>query len=430
MGIWRLVRKEMGYRRLNFVLAVFGVLVATAGLVAQITWLRAYDMRTESFLTRDMEDAVKRLNVIEKKYRQTTNQYGFNVRVLPERQSIEEYYKSGYASETMDQNYARKLADSEFLSTIRHLTPILRKEIFWSEYKQSVTLIGTHGEVPLKERSRRKKPIKQSVPDGQIEVGYRLWSKLELKAKQEVTLFGRKFVIGRCHSERGSRDDFSVWMDLKVAQELTDMVGKINEIQAVDCTCAEASPTKIREELAKILPGTQITVKVDPAVTRIAIRVTAAQGRIDDLKARHASRVQLTQDREILMLATAALLVVGAAVWISLLAFGNVRQRTMEIGVLRAIGLSGVKILLLFLVRSIIIGLVGSVAGVILGGAMGLGVAALWGELTEFSQAWALFSPLTIGLVVICSPVLSAFVSWPPAMLAARQDPAIVLARE
>jgi ABC-type lipoprotein release transport system permease subunit len=420
----------MGYRKLNFVLAVFGVLVATAGLVAQVTWLRAYDMRTESFLTRDMDQAVKRLKAIEKKYRQTTNQYGFNVRVLPERQSIEDYYKSGYASETMDQNYARKLADSEFLTTIRHLTPILRKEIFWSEYKQSATLIGTHGEVPLKERSRRKKPIKQSVPDGQIEVGYHLWSKLGLKAEQEVTLFGRQFIIGKCHTERGSQDDFSIWMDLKVAQELTGMAGKINEIQAVDCTCAEANPTKIRQELANILPGTQITVKVDPAVTRVAIRVTAAQGSVDDLKARHASRVQLTQDREILMLATAALLIVGAAVWIALLAFGNVRQRTMEIGVLRAIGLSGAKILLLFLARSIIIGLVGAVAGVLLGGAMGVGVAAMWGELTEASQMWGLFSPLTIGLVVICSPVLSAFVSWPPAMLAARQDPAIVLARE
>ncbi|MCP4378133.1 MAG: FtsX-like permease family protein [bacterium] len=430
MGIWRLVRKEMGYRRLNFALSVIGVLVATAGLIAQTTWLRAYDMRTASLLTRDMDEAVDRLNASEKKYREITNKHGFNVRVLPERQSIDEYYKSGYASETMDQDYARQLADSEILKTIRHLAPILRKEIFWSEYKRSVTLIGTHGEVPLKERKRRKKPIIQLVPDGQIEVGYRLWSTLGLKTGQEATLFGRKFVIGKCMTERGSQDDNSVWMDLKAAQEITGMAGKINEIQAVDCVCALASPTKIREELAKILPGTQVTVKVHPAVTRIAVRVNAEQTRIDDLKARHARRVELGKDRKILMMATAAILIVAAAIWISLLAFGNVRQRTMEIGVLRAIGLSGRKILAVFLVRSLIIGLVGAICGVILGGAMGVAVAWAWGEVNEFSRAFTLFPPWLMPLVLLCSPILSAMVSWAPAMLAAGQDPAVVLSRE
>ena len=430
MGIWRIVRKEMGYRRLNFALAVFGILVATASLIAQTVWLRGYDVRTASLLTRDMNDAKKRLKDIEDQYRDITNKHGFNVRVLPERQSIDDYYKSGYASETMDQSYARKLAGSKFLKSIRHLTPILRKEIFWAEYDRSATLIGTHGEVPLEERSRRKKPIKQLIPDGQIEVGYRLWSTLGLEPEQEVTLFGRKFVIGKCLTERGSQDDNSIWIDLPVAQEMTKMPGKINEIQAVDCICVNASPSKIRAELAKILPGTQVTVKVHPAVTRVAVRVNARQARVDEVKARHAQRVQLSADREILMMATAAILVVGAAIWISLLAFGNVRQRTMEIGVLRAIGLSGVKILSVFLVRSVIIGVVGSIAGVIFGGALGVAVAAAWGELTEFSQVLALFSPLAIGLVLLCSPVLAALVSWPPAMLAAGQDPAVVLSRE
>ncbi|MCP4376309.1 MAG: FtsX-like permease family protein, partial [bacterium] len=121
---------------------------------------------------------------------------------------------------------------------------------------------------------------------------------------------------------------------------------------------------------------------------------------------------------------------VAAAIWISLLAFGNVRQRTMEIGVLRAIGLSSRKILSVFLVRSLIIGLVGAICGVILGGAMGVAVAWAWGEVTEFSRAFTLFPPWLLPLVLLCSPILSAIVSWAPAMLAAGQDPAVVLSRE
>jgi len=430
MGIWRLVSKEMGYRRLNFALAVLGVLVATAGLIAQATLLRAYDIRTESLLARDEQEAVKRLKAMENEYRKETLKYGFNVRVLPEGQSLADFYANGYASKTMDQSYARRLADSEILTTIRHLAPILRRKILWTERKRNIVLIGTHSEEPLKERSRRKRAIIKTIPDGEIDVGYLLWNSLGLKAGQEVMLLGRKFTIRSCQSERGSQDDISIWVDLQAAQELTDMVGKINEIQAVDCHCAGASTTKIREELAKILPKTQVTVRVKSAVARVGTRLIAERTRVNELKDKRAKRMLLRHGREELITVTAPLLIVGAAVWISLQAFGNVRQRTMEIGILRAIGLSGGQILSVFLVRSLIIGLLGAIGGVILGGCLGAGVAAAWGELTELSQAAALFSPLLFGLVVLCSPVLSAFVSWPPAMMASRQDPAVVLSRE
>ena len=430
MGIWRLVSKEMGYRRLNFALGVLGVLVATAGLIAQTTLLRAYDIRTESLLTRDEQEAVKRLKTMEDDYRKLTFKYGFNVRVLPEGQSLADFHEKGYASKTMDQSYARQLADSEILTTIRHLAPILRQKILWTERKRNIVLIGTHGEEPLKERSRRKAAIIKTIPDGEIDVGYLLWNSLGLKTDQEVTLLGRKFTIRSCQSEQGSQDDISVWVGLQAAQELTDMAGKINEIQAIDCRCVEANPTKIREELAKILPKTQVTVRVKPAVARAETRVIAEQTRVNELKDKRAKRVLLRHGREELITVTAPLLIVGAAVWISLLAFGNVRDRTMEIGILRAIGLSGGQILSVFLVRSLLIGLAGAIGGVILGGCLGAGVAAAWGELTAPSQAVALFSPWLLGLVVLCAPVLSAVVSWPPAMLASRQDPAVVLSKE
>jgi len=420
----------MGYRKLNFALAVLGVLVAAAGLIAQTTLLRAYDARTESFIAADMDEAVKRLNFVQNEYRKITLQYGFNVRVLPEGQSLADFHAEGYASKTMDQNYARRLADSDLLTTIRHLAPILRQKITWTEKKRRIVLIGTHGEEPLKERKRRKKAIIKTIPEGKIDVGYDLWNSLDLKSGQSVKLLGREFEIRKCQTEQGSQDDISIWVDLKAAQEMTDKVGKINEIQAVDCKCADANPVKIRRELSKILPGAKVMVKTKPAVARAAVRVVDQQDRIKELQARKASRARLRRGREELMAVTAPLLVAGAALWISLLALGNVKQRTVEIGILRAIGLSGGKILSVFLIRSLIIGLVGAVAGVILGGALGAAVAAAWGELTEFSQVGALFSPLVIALAVICSPILSALVSWPPSVSASRQDPAVVLSRE
>jgi len=408
MGIWRLVRKEISYRRLNFAQAMLGVLVATAGLVGPMTVLRAYSIRAEN-----------RLHAMENDYRKQTLKYGFNVRVIPAGQDRGDFFEKGYATKTMDQAYAQRLADSKVLTTIRHLTPTLRQKVLWKEHKRKILLVGAHGETPLKEREHRKKAIIKIIPEGEIDLGYDLWSSLDLKAKQEVVFLGRKFTLRRCQPEQGSEDDISIWMDLQAAQELTGQVGKINEIQAVDCHCAAADAEIIRAELSEILPNTQVILKVKLAVARAKARLTAQQVRVAELK-----------DKQALAAVTAAFLIVGAAVWISLLAFGNVRQRTMEIGILRAIGLSGGQILSVFLVRSLLIGLVGAIAGVVLGGCLGVAVAVAWGEVTEFSQVGALFSPLLFGLAVLCAPVLSAVVSWPPAMLASRQDPAVVLSRE
>jgi putative ABC transport system permease protein len=408
MGIWRLVRQEIGYRRLNFAEAMLGVLVATVGLIGPMTVLRAYSIRAE-----------KRLAAMEKDYKKQTLKYGFNVRVIPSGQDRRDFFDKGYATKTMDQSYARRLADSDILTTIRHLTPTLKQKILWKEQKQNILLIGAHGETPLKERERRKPAIIKIIPEGKIDLGYDLWTSIGLKPKQEVVFLGRKFAVRNCLARKDSQDDIGVWMDLQAAQELTDKIGKINEIQAVDCTCAKADVDKIQAELSQILPNTQVLLDVKMAVARSKARLTAQKTRVAELK-----------DKQSLVAVTAAFLSLGAAILISLLAFGNVRQRTMEIGVLRAIGLSSRQILSVFLVRSLIIGLVGAIGGVILGGCLGVGVAVAWGEITELSQAYALFSPLLLGLVVLCAPVLSALVSWPPSMLASRQDPAIVLSRE
>jgi len=426
----------MGYRKLNFVLAVFGVIVATAGLIAQTVFLRAYDLRSESFLAGDMEAAVQRLKAMENEYRKKTLQYGFNVRVLPEGQSLADFYEEGYASKTMDQNYARRLADSEILTTIRHLAPILRQKVTWEERKRKIVLIGTHGEEPLKERKRRKKSIIKTIPDGKIDVGYDLCKSFDLKPDQEITLMGRKFTIRKCLTERGSQDDISVWVDLQAVQEMTDMVGKINEIQAVDCKCADASPVKIRNELSKILPGAQVTVKAKPAVARAAIRVIAEQGRVKELKARKAGWTQHRRGRRDLTLVTAPIIITGAAVWILLLAFSNVRQRTMEIGILRAIGLGGGQILSIFLIRSLLIGLVGGALGLAAG--LTLSANVNWIEDVIYRwTGWKAFppeiyyldklphveDPVAFGTMALVAVVVSLVAAVWPAIKASRLNP-------
>ena len=111
-----------------------------------------------------------------------------------------------------------------------------------------------------------------------------------------------------------------------------------------------------------------------------------------------------------------------------LLALANARQRSEEIGILRAIGLKSRQIIFVFLSKATMIGLAGAVFGV------GLGIWLGWslGGLSTGASEWQrLFSGGDLILTIVAAPVLavllSGIASWVPALLAAKQDPAIVL---
>jgi len=76
-----------------------------------------------------------------------------------------------------------------------------------------------------------------------------------------------------------------------------------------------------------------------------------------------------------------------------------------------------------FLVRALLTGL----AGALIGCAAGFFVASAWREAPAPAE---IFNPLLLAGVLLLAPVLSGLASWAPAMIAARQDPAVVLGKE
>jgi len=118
-----------------------------------------------------------------------------------------------------------------------------------------------------------------------------------------------------------------------------------------------------------------------------------------------------------------------AVVWIGLLALSNVRERATEIGILRAIGVRTRSVVRVFITRAMITGLLGAAIGY----AAGLAVAVLVERLSpslRVDSAAALFEPRLLAIVLAAAPLLAMLASWAPAMLAGRQDPAVILARE
>lgn len=451
MSVWRLVLREMKHRKANFVLSLLSVTVAIGCLVGAQTLLRSDEIQTESILSEkqtEVESAIAARETdvaaagkaLEDSVRKQMLGLGFNVLIVPEDQDLSELHLNGTLTETMPESYVDKLANSKIV-TINHLLPSVTKRVKWTEKEIDVIIHGTRGEVPILHRGL-KKQLLDAVPPGTMVVGYQVHSKLKLKAEDKVTLLGREFTVKTLHPERGSTDDVTIWIDLAEAQELLGMENVINAILALECGCSGDRISEIRAEIAGILPGTHVIEKHSQALTRAESRAKAKVVAEDALKAEtdaglatlareKQSRTDIQNRRAGLVGILVPLVLVGCALWIGFLAFGNVRQRNSEIGILRAIGLSSNQVLAIFLIKAGLIGLIGGIVGT----AAGVLIGIQFGGLSPSAETWQqIFEAGAVLTTVILAPILapafSAIASWLPAQMAARRDPALVLQAE
>jgi hypothetical protein len=393
--------------------------VAAACVVAAISLLDRYDRRTEQRAAEQEVELRQKMAVLEDDYRKISLGLGFNVLILPKDQNMADFYADDFASKLMPESYAERLVKAK-VATINHILTILQQKMNWPEQQRTVQLVGTCGEIALLAKGR-KTALLDPVPPGRVVVGYELHRSLKLAPGDTLTLSGRQFTVSTLQAQRGNQDDITLWINLSQAQALLDKEGRINAILALECNCAADRLGQVREEIAKILPDTQVIEFSSQALARAEARNRAAAEAREAVEREHESRALQRQERERLFAVLAPLVVGACAVWAGLLAWGNVRSRAAEIGILRALGVPTRRVLLLLLARAALIGLLGA----------GLGFAAGWlgswlGE--ERAAAGpplgALFNPLLFVLVLVLTPVFSALVSWLPALWASQLDPA------
>lgn len=452
MGIGRLVLREILYRKLNFGLSVLSVLVAVGCLVAELTLLRQHDLRSEQIVAAKEqetgeamrqveEETAEKMRLLEDDYRKITKNLGFNILILPRDQNLSDLYAEDFATKYMPEEYVDRLAKSK-VATINHLLPSLQQKVAWPEQQRTIILIGTRGEVPILHLDP-KKPILDPVPTGAMVLGHELHASLsqargsKLKPGDRLQLLGREFKVHKLHPPRGNKEDITIWINLAEAQKLLKKEGQINAILALECNCSADRLDKIREEVAGILPETQVIELATQALARAEARNraataardardrAAAQAR-DTVEREKTNRAQLRGEKEGFAALLVPLVLLGSIVWLGALAFANVRERTTEIGIWRALGLRSRQILTLFLSKAMVVGFIGAVFGYAAGSLIGLA----WEGAAVQEAVTAGFNPALLGLVLVAAPVLCGLAASAPAMLAARQDPAVVLREE
>ena len=437
MNVRRLILLEIMHRKLGFALAVSTIAASVAALVAVAGLLGSHDLRTTGMLdemnaeTLRMEERFTReMKAYEDGVRKTMKGLGFNVFIFPEGQELDEVYAEGFASKTMPEDYANTLAQSKIV-TVNHLLPSLTRKLKWPERERTVILIGIRGEVPIAHKDP-KKPLIDPVPKGRIVLGYELHRSLGLSEGNSTVFMGREFTIEKCHSERGTKDDVTIWMHLGECQELLGEEGRINAIKALECNCASIDRLgEIRKEIAGILPGTKVIETESKALARAEARNKAKKLSQTAIAAKKAETVKLRADRERLRVedgqkynALLSVVIVLSMAWVAFLAFSNSRDRRSEIGILRAMGISTGAILSALMGRAFIVGFTGAGLTLLLAFILSTPLSE---PLNGFElQSLAGYVPM----VLLCVPALSCAASWLPALQAVNRDPATILRNE
>lgn len=372
--------RELWHSRINTLLTGVGLAMAVGLLVAvQMTTAAA-----------------------ERETRRVMRDLGYNLRIVPRDTDMDFFWTQGHSDKTIAEMSARKLAETHgvFLS-FNHLTPTLERRYRIGDRNVLLTGLGTAIVGP----GEGKQPMGYRIPEGKLILGWAVADQLQLKRGDTLELKSKSFTVETVLVESGTDDDIRVFASLPDAQELLGLPGQINEIKAIDCLCltADEDPlSQLRAVIEEALPEARVFQDRTLSDTR------ARQRRMAERYAQFS----------------VPLVLLVSAGWVGLLSAWNVRERRVEIGLWRALGYPGSRILILFLGRHLSLGLL---AG-ILGHAFGTWLALTFGPSMFLMTARSLqYEPMLLLFSAGATPLFAVLASSIPITRAISQDPADTL---
>lgn len=426
MKIIHLTLKEILFRKEGFILGVLSVAVSVGILVAEFTLLDLHVFRNEQLLRRKEQETKGQMKRLQDDYRKITKAMGYNLFLISKNQDLAEFYATGSITHSIPEDYAEKLAQAK-LESVKHIQPCLELETRWREKENRPVIVSGVGEENPLSYETGQQPILIPPETGKIVIGCEIAKNQDLKTGDQITLLGEMFQIKKVHPPRGTRDDITVWTDLKKAQKILKQEDRINAIRALKCHCHGNDREIISRQIRSILPDIQMIEFSEMAATRGQVRDRAKDLSGAAIEAEQQIRAGLRMEREDFIAWLIPLVIIGCTTWIGLLFFSNVRERRREIAILTALGFRSGHIVAVFVFKALFIGLAGS----FLGYASGFIVGILYGiHDAPLTAGIHLFDAKMMAAFVIAACVLSALASLVPALSAAGQEPAEIFSRE
>lgn len=321
---------------------------------------------------------------------------GPNLLIVPDATTAQSFFATGLVTGSMDESFIDRVADQDVAN---RLIPMIRRPFVIDG--TPVIIVGIAPE-RFKHDQKMKPVFGMDIAPSTCVLGNTVAREL---GTESVTLNGQAFTVSNVLAPSGNEDDARVYLALSDAQSLLGLEGRITEIRALECHCGAEVDDPVawlEAELGPLLPNTRV------------LRLSSLA------EARRQQR--LLADR---YLATAGpvVLVLSAGV-VCLLAVVNVRERRKEIGVLRAIGFSSLRIAAAIQSRAAITGVLGAIPGIAIGAAL---IEWLGPSLFTVAFIGGTTDARLVVLALVLAPVFSMAAAIIPTALAIREDPADIL---
>jgi putative ABC transport system permease protein len=361
----------------------------------------------------------------EKAVAQELDALGANILVLPKSVTLENYYTADMQGEEFPEEYVERLTRSN-LQGVDNLSPklsvpvemqgrkftltgILPKSEFqakalwqaagvFSRPRGCGTVVAIPGLTPEqpKETLVRTRVI-ENLSESEALVGADVATALGVKANDTVPLMNKSFTVAAVLPQTGTVDDSRIFAHLHTVQQLTGKGRVTNVIEIVGC-CDQISKGLV-PKINGLLPEAKVVTIAQVVDTQIKTN-------------RMMSNLS--------MVFMAVIVLVGGAS-IANYMYGNVHERRREIGTLMALGAGSGFVLKMFLLKALLLGVAGGLAGYVLGTAL----AVILGP--KLAGIIVLPMPALIIWAVFISVIIAVVASYFPARRAARLDPCSTL---
>jgi len=403
MNLRKIILKELLERRKQFLTSFIAILLGIIVIVA----VKSVSNSSEKAIAIQLDNL------------------GANILVLPQTTTIDNYFAADINAPEMPEGYVERIASSS-IKGVDNMSPKLSARMNIGEHSFVLTGILPKNEMASKpiwqtsgfadpdlqaacdpnnimntsrgyEDPRLQRKVIDSLGEYDCLAGSDVASKLNLKEGSPLEIKGTELKIASILPQTGTVDDGRIFIHLRTAQKILGKKGVINAIEIMGC-CSAISEGLLGN-LRNILPDTKITTINHIVQTQVKTNNTMAKFSVIFL----------------IIIILVGGISIGNYMW------SNVEERKKEIGSMLAMGASPQNIYYIFIGKALILGVVGGVAGYLLGTLAGMILGP------QIAGVKVLPVPLLFVWALIIAVGVSVIASYFPARKASKIDPALIL---
>ncbi len=333
------------------------------------------------------------------------NQFGANIIMVPRSENLSLSYGGinvGGVSYEVREFDEKKIKDIKKIKNSKNLGIIAPKVLGPVVVKgKKVLLMG----VVFKEELALKtwwfnKQGRFPESNSEVVLGFHAADMLSLSLGDTIKLSGKEFKVSSILSATGGAEDNAIITGLKASQKVLGKQGKISMVE-IAAFCQGCPISEMTLQIAEKFPNAKVTA----------------------MKQAVMAKMQSIELFKSFSFAVSILIIFIGSLLVFVTMMGSVNERTREIGIFRAIGFRRGHIMQIILFEAFLLGIIGGIAGFILGNLAALGIIPMVMEDTTFAGIDYFLGVISILMTVGLSLAASLY----PAHKASSMDPSKAL---